>query len=90
MPWARPDAHHTRDFENVVAWLAQQMAKTQITRLLRIGWSTVGRIVTRVVADQLDDQDAAADVVLGGLPRRDASPGHLGQAVAATAGADAL
>ena len=55
VPWARPDAHHTRDFEDVVAWLAQQMAKTQITRLLRIGWGTVGQIVTRVVADQLDD-----------------------------------
>jgi transposase len=28
VPWARPGAHHTRDFEDVVAWLAQQMAKT--------------------------------------------------------------
>jgi len=45
-------AHHTRDFEDTVAWLAQQMAKTPITRLLRIGWDTVGRIVERVVADR--------------------------------------
>jgi transposase len=51
--WARLGAHHTRDFEDMIAWLAQQMAKTQITRLLRIGWSTVGQIVTRVVAEQL-------------------------------------
>jgi transposase len=29
VPWARPGAHHTRDFEDVVAWLAQQMAKTR-------------------------------------------------------------
>jgi transposase len=51
VPWARPGAHHTRDFEDVVAWLAQQMAKTPITGLLRIGWDTVGRIVARVTAD---------------------------------------
>ena len=54
VPWARHDAHHTRDFEDVVAWLAQQMAKTPIAGLLRIGWDTVGRIVEVVVADHLD------------------------------------
>jgi transposase len=54
VPWARPDAHHTRDFEDVVAWLAQQMAKTAIAGMLRIGWDTVGRIVERVIADHLD------------------------------------
>ena len=45
VPWARPDSPYTRDFEDVVAWLAQQMAKTPIAGLLRIGWDTVGRIV---------------------------------------------
>ncbi|MGH2969159.1 MAG: helix-turn-helix domain-containing protein [Solirubrobacteraceae bacterium] len=45
-------ARHTRDFEGVVAWLAQQMARTPICGLLRIGWDTVGRIVARVVADR--------------------------------------
>jgi transposase len=56
VPWARPGAHHTRDFEDVVAWLAQQMAKTPIAGLLRIGWDTVGHIVQRVVADHLDER----------------------------------
>jgi transposase len=54
VPWARPGAAHTRDFEDLVALLAQQMAKTPIARLLRVAWDTVGRIVERVVADQLD------------------------------------
>ena len=36
VPWARADAFYTRDFEDVVAWLAQQMAKTPIAGLLRI------------------------------------------------------
>lgn len=55
VPWARPGAAHTRDFEDVVAWLAQQMAFSPITRLLRVGWHTIGPIVARVVADHLDE-----------------------------------
>ena len=65
VPWARPGAHHTRDFEDTVAWLAQQMAFTPITRLLRIGWATVGRIVQRVVADHLDENRLAGLVLIG-------------------------
>jgi transposase len=63
--WARHDAHHTRDFEDVVAWLAQQMAKTPIAGLLRIGWDTVGRIVARVVADHLDERRLEGLVAIG-------------------------
>jgi transposase len=63
--WARAEAHHTRDFEDVVAWLAQQMAKTPITGLLRIGWDTVGRIVERVVADHLDERRLEGLVAIG-------------------------
>jgi transposase len=55
VPWARPGARFTRDYEEVVAWLAQRMDKTAITRLLRCSWEAVAGIVTRVVADQLDD-----------------------------------
>jgi transposase len=65
VPWARPGAHHTRDFEDVVAWLAQQMARTPICGLLRIGWDTVGRIVARVVADRLDERRLAGLVCIG-------------------------
>jgi len=45
--WARPRARHTRDFEDLVCFMAQQMAKTPITALLRVGWDTVGAIVER-------------------------------------------
>ena len=65
VPWARPEAHHTRDLEDVVAWLAQQMAKTPITGLLRIGWDTVGRIVERVIADHLDERRLDGLVAIG-------------------------
>lgn len=55
VPWARPNARHTRDFEDIVAWLAQRMDKTALATLLRCAWETVHAIVGRVVADNLDD-----------------------------------
>jgi len=63
--WARPRARHTRDFEDLVAFMAQQMAKTPITALLRMGWDTVGAIVQRVVSDRLDTERLAGLVMVG-------------------------
>jgi transposase len=54
VPWARPGSRFTRDFEDVIAYLAQQMAKDPIARLMGIAWDTVGRIVERVTAERLD------------------------------------
>jgi len=93
VPWARAGARHTRDFENLVAFMAQQMAKTPICALLRIAWDTVGSIVERVVADHLDDGRLDRLVMIGideisCAPRGATSPG--GQrgppSAAATAG----
>lgn len=55
VPWARPGARDTSDFENIVAWLAQRMDKTSIARLLRCSWEAVDAIVCRVVIDHIDD-----------------------------------
>jgi len=65
VPWARGGSRYTRDFEDLVAWLAQQMAKTPIAGLLRIGWDSVGRIVERVVADHLDERRLQGLVAIG-------------------------
>jgi transposase len=54
VPFARPDSEFTRDFEALVAWLATRTDKTTVRRLTRIDWRTVGRIVERVCADELD------------------------------------
>ena len=65
VPFARPRAGFTRDFEDVAAYLATRTDKTTITRLLRIDWDTVGRICDRVVADELDHDRLAGLVSVG-------------------------
>ena len=52
--WARCGARHSRDFEDVVAWLAQHTDRTTITTLMRTSWETVTAIVGRVVAEHID------------------------------------
>jgi transposase len=54
VPFARPGAHLTRDFDDLLAWLATRMDKTSIARLCRVSWRTVGRACERVVASELD------------------------------------
>jgi transposase len=54
VPFARPGAHLTRDFDDLLAWLATRMDKTAIAQLCRVSWRTVGRACERVVASELD------------------------------------
>ena len=54
VPWARPGGWHSKDFEDVVAWLAQRTDKTTIARLLRCSWKAVDNIIGRFVAERLD------------------------------------
>ena len=51
VPWARHGAGHTRDFDDLAAWLAVRTSKSAVMELLRVTWRTVGSIVTRVNAD---------------------------------------
>jgi transposase len=55
VPWARAGARHTKDFQDVVCWLAQRVDKTTITKLLRVSWEAVAKIVVDVVATAIDD-----------------------------------
>jgi transposase len=55
VPWARPGSRHTRDFQDVVCYLARATDKTTICRLMRTSFEAVARIVTTVVAEELDD-----------------------------------
>ena len=53
VPFARYRARFTRDFDDLVAWLATKTDQTAITKLVRIDWETVGRIVGRVAGELL-------------------------------------
>ena len=54
VPWAEHDSRFTRDFEDLVAWVAREMNKTAVRNLLHIAWATVGNIIERVVARKID------------------------------------
>jgi transposase len=54
VPFARAGSYFTRDFEDLVGFLATTADKETLCRLVRIDWDTVGRIITRVMADGLD------------------------------------
>ena len=53
VPFARDGARFTRDFEDLVAWLATKTDKTATCRLTRIDWQTIGRIIERVGEEML-------------------------------------
>ena len=54
VPFARAGARYTRDFDDLVGFLATSMDKTAIGRLCRVDWATVGRMIARVMDDGLD------------------------------------
>ncbi|MCP4308419.1 MAG: ISL3 family transposase [bacterium] len=54
VPFARRGANLTRDFDDLVAWLATKMDKTSITALVRVSRRTVGRVCERVVASEFE------------------------------------
>lgn len=60
VPWARPGARHTRDFEDTLLWLAKRSDRTTVATLLRCSWKTVTAIINRTVAHMLATTVATA------------------------------
>lgn len=56
VPWSRPGARHTRDFEDTVLWLAARTDRTTVATLLRCAWDTVTAIINRTVDELLDER----------------------------------
>ena len=54
VPFARPGARITRDYENLIVWCAASMDWTAASVLCRVSWRTVARVVERVVATKVD------------------------------------
>jgi transposase len=62
VPFARDRARFTRDFDDLVAWLATKTDKTATCRLTRIDWHTIGRIIERVGEEMLAAEDRLCDL----------------------------
>ena len=60
VPWARHGSGFTRSFEDQAAWLAVHTSKSAVAELQRVAWRTVGRILTRVAAEQQAKVDLLA------------------------------
>lgn len=54
VPWAAAGARFTRRCEELIAYLAQQMSKTAVCKLVGIDWRTVGAVVERIIGERLD------------------------------------
>jgi transposase len=54
VPFARPGARFTTDFEDLVVWLVTRSDKTTVASFARVAWRTVGAMCQRVWADVLD------------------------------------
>ncbi len=63
--FARPGSGHTRDFEDLVAWLVTKTDKTTVSGFARVSWRTVGAICERVAADVLDPDRLSGLVDIG-------------------------
>lgn len=65
VPWARHNSRFTRALEELVAYMAQVMDKTAVTRLQGISWRSVSAIVERVVTERLGEERLTGLRVIG-------------------------
>jgi transposase len=65
LPFARAGSRFTRAFEDTCVWLVRDAPKTVVSRLMRVDWATVGRMLERVVAEA----SATGEDWLAGLRR---------------------
>lgn len=57
VPWAEAGSRFTMPFEMHTTYLAKGTDKTTVTKIMRVAWVTVGKIIQRVVARQRGDVD---------------------------------
>jgi transposase len=65
VPWANHESRFTKEFEELTAYLAQQMDKTAVCTLMGINWRTVGTIIERIVKTRLDPKRLENLYVIG-------------------------
>ena len=67
VPWAEAGSWFTRPFEMHTTFLAKGTDKTTVTKLMRVSWVTVGKIIQRVVSRQRGDVDRLDGLVIIGV-----------------------
>ena len=65
VPFARPGARFTSDFEDLVVWLVTRSDKSTVATFARVAWRTVGAMCQRVSADVVDPQRLSGLVNIG-------------------------
>jgi transposase len=65
VPFVRPGARFTSDFEDLVVWLVTRSDKSTVSTFARVAWRTVGAMCQRVSADVLDRQRLSGLVNIG-------------------------
>jgi transposase len=65
VPFARPGARFTADFEDLVVWLVTRSDKSTVATFARVAWRTVGAMCERVSVDVLDPDRLAGLVNIG-------------------------
>ncbi len=65
VPWTEPGSWFTREFEQTVAYMLQQQNTTAVAKAMRISWSTVGSISSRVVNRLRDGADLNGLTMIG-------------------------
>lgn len=77
VPWARHNSRFTREFEELVTWLAMNCSKTAVALLMRISWNTVGPIISRVKKELDVDPSARFDGLVNiGVDETSYKKGH--------------
>ena len=57
VPWAYPGSGFTKEFDLTVGWLAVYLPRSAVSEYMRIDWKTVGRCVSRTLAEIEPDRN---------------------------------
>lgn len=65
IPWADPRSWFTREFEDLIAYMAQRVDKTTIEESMRVAWVSIGDIIERVVERERKGDPLDALTIIG-------------------------
>lgn len=76
VPFARPGARFTRSFEDSCLWLTRHAPQSVVSRLMRIDWASVGRMLSRLKGEQLARRPGLGGLRLIGVDEVSWKGGH--------------